>query len=127
MSLPTLRAWLRKNGIVPATIKITSMDLWNFWKRAIMYTNRKKYMLLKNKEANRLLGLKSLDANEEVAFGEIDKVALKCKEILCQVLEEGNSSWKVELYLNQLKSSASGFDFCIAQGENSGRPTGVVV
>jgi hypothetical protein len=67
-----------------------------------------------------------LNANEKVAFGEIDKVALKCKEILCQVLQEGNSGWKLELYLDQLKSSPPAFDFRIAWDENRGRPTGVV-
>jgi hypothetical protein len=122
----TLQAWLRKNGIVPSTTEITSMDLWNFWKRAIMYTNRKKDMFLKNKEANKLLGLKSFDTNEEIAFGKIDKAALKCKEKLCRVLQEGNSGWQLELYLERLKSSSPLFDFCIAWDENSGRPTGVV-
>jgi hypothetical protein len=51
---------------------------------------------------------------------------LKCKEILSQVLQEGNSGWKLELYLNPLKSSAPGFDFCITWEENSQRLTGVV-
>jgi hypothetical protein len=120
----TLRNWLRARGGIPPTSPITGRDLWNFWRRAILYSQRDSSEF-KNNEVHKLIGCKGLDTSEEHTLGHMEVAALRCADILRNILQGTESGWVLKEYLQGLKDEVPGFDYRVAR-DTQGRPTGAV-
>ena len=119
----TLRHWLREVGHIPLTVGISSSDLYNFRKRAILFTQRENKSMTWQ-EAKALVMCKSLDNHEECMFGLIDNIGSICQKVFEEVMKEPSNGYDLEVYLRDLKQCTKGFDYSVAK-DKFGQTTGV--